>query len=273
MSLPEWLFDLDYPGHYLRRLKKVGITILCGVGPYASISCTLTLTKSAVRHQGSRAQATRGRLTTPMTQASRGSPSPTQSIVTSNAQNDSGLFETSLRDERYLPFEGAGAVVEWKLELASDSPAFDFATISDVMLHLRYTARDGGGALKTAATGALKNALKLVTAADQSPLVRMFSLRHEFPSEWQRLLNPPTDATEGSSGNLQLEKDGFPFLFQASTLAFTSFELLVKVRPEFVDTHSADTIKLSLKAGSGPTTLSGLSRAGAEPATSCSKVR
>lgn len=40
-----------------------------------------------------------------------------QSIVTSSAQNDSGLFETNLREERYLPFENSGVVSEWQLEL------------------------------------------------------------------------------------------------------------------------------------------------------------
>jgi hypothetical protein len=50
---------------------------------------------------------------------------PFKAIATSNAQNDSGVFELSFRDERYLPFEGAGAVSEWSLELFSDtSPNF-----------------------------------------------------------------------------------------------------------------------------------------------------
>jgi Tc toxin complex TcA C-terminal TcB-binding domain len=35
-----------------------------------------------------------------------------QSIVTSSAQNDSGMFETNLRDERFLPFENSGVVSE-----------------------------------------------------------------------------------------------------------------------------------------------------------------
>jgi hypothetical protein len=43
-----------------------------------------------------------------------------QSIVTSGASNDSGLFETNLRDERFLPFEGAGAVSTWQLDLPKD---------------------------------------------------------------------------------------------------------------------------------------------------------
>jgi len=63
-----------------------------------------------------------------------------QSIVTSNAQNDGGMFETNLRDERFLPFEGAGAESTWKLELPAEFRQFDYSSISDVILHLRYTA-------------------------------------------------------------------------------------------------------------------------------------
>ncbi len=42
---------------------------------------------------------------------------PVKAIATSNAQNDSGIFELSFRDERYLPFEGAGVISEWSLEM------------------------------------------------------------------------------------------------------------------------------------------------------------
>ena len=31
-------------------------------------------------------------------------------IATSTAQSDAGVFEFNFRDERYMPFEGAGAV-------------------------------------------------------------------------------------------------------------------------------------------------------------------
>ena len=58
--------------------------------------------------------------------------------------------EAILRDERYLPFEHSGVISEWQLELPAnpskgDPRQFDYKTISDVILHLRYTAREGGG--------------------------------------------------------------------------------------------------------------------------------
>ena len=44
-----------------------------------------------------------------------------QSIVTSTAQNDSGMFETNLRDDRYLPFENSGVISDKKADLFIDT--------------------------------------------------------------------------------------------------------------------------------------------------------
>ena len=49
LSIPEWIFDLDCPGHYLRRIKSVSISIPCIAGPYSSINSTLSLLQSTVR--------------------------------------------------------------------------------------------------------------------------------------------------------------------------------------------------------------------------------
>jgi hypothetical protein len=37
-----------------------------------------------------------------------GAQEPIQSIATSRGRDDAGMFELQFRDERYLPFEGAG---------------------------------------------------------------------------------------------------------------------------------------------------------------------
>ena len=92
-----------------------------------------------------------------------------QSIVTSSAQNDGGLFETNLRDERYLPFENSGVISEWQLQLPADPSAgdpaqFDYDTISDVVLHIRYTAREGGDALGKRALADLKSKINAAEA-------------------------------------------------------------------------------------------------------------
>jgi hypothetical protein len=157
VRVSEAMLDMDYPGHYLRRIKSVSVALPCVTGPYTSVNCTLTLLGNSVRKsnipQGNEGKYTRDEDgEDPRFADSIGA---IQSIVTSSAQNDSGLFELNLRDERYLPFEGAGAISEWRLELPKEFRQFDYDTISDVILHLRYTAREGGEMLKTEAMDAL----------------------------------------------------------------------------------------------------------------------
>lgn len=212
--LPEELFDLDCPGHYFRRLKSVALSIPCVAGPYSSVNCTLTLLKSSIRQSPllsddgyARAGADDSRFSDHF--------GSLQSIVTSSGQSDSGMFETNLRDERYLPFEGSGAVSEWQLELPADIRQFNYDTISDVIFHLRYTAREGGAVLRNAAVGNLKAGIE---EAQSVGSVRLFSVRHEFPGEWAKfksgiLSNNPPLRPELS---LNLREEHYPFWSKGS---------------------------------------------------------
>ena len=145
VTLPEAFFDMDYPGHYMRRIKSVSLTIPCVTGPYTSVNCTLTLVQNKIRWNSNASSAYAEK---PVASDPRFfyNFAATQSVATSTAQNDSGLFEVNFRDERYLPFEGAGAVSQWLIFMPQASNAFDFETITDVVFNLKYTARDGGAA-------------------------------------------------------------------------------------------------------------------------------
>ncbi|MGB5713522.1 MAG: hypothetical protein WBM44_21755, partial [Waterburya sp.] len=69
-------------------------------------------------------------------------------IAVSTGQNDSGVFKLNVQGDRYLPFEGGGAISKWKLELPSEFRQFDYDTITDVVLQMRYTAVERGDKLK-----------------------------------------------------------------------------------------------------------------------------
>jgi hypothetical protein len=140
-----------------------------------------------------------------------------QAIATSSGQNDSGMFELNFRDERYLPFEGAGVVSRWRIELPRDFRQFDYDTISDVVLHIKYTAREGGVPLRNAAVSNLKQQLQ---AEEGRPQARLFSLRHEFPTEWHRLQN-----NGHHSQAFSLAKHRFPSMFQGGTITVNRIEL------------------------------------------------
>jgi hypothetical protein len=216
-TVPEELFDMDGPGHYFRRAKSVAVTIPCVVGPYTSVSCNLSLQKSSIRVSTDPGKS----------YARHGSDDPRfndyygtlQSIVTSSGQSDSGLFETNLRDERYLPFEGAGvAGSQWQIMLPSDVKQFDFETITDVVLHIRYTARQGGDLLKAAAVQNLQNQ---INKANTVGSVCLFSLRHDFPTEWAKF-----QAT--SQLSIALTPELYPFWAQGRTIAIKAVEFLAE---------------------------------------------
>jgi hypothetical protein len=255
IELPEALFDADYPGHYMRRMKSVSLTIPCVVGPYTSINCTLTLLSNKTRissvvgndyaedidNGDDRFVANFAAI---------------QSIAMSHAQNDSGLFELNFRDERYLPFEGAGAISRWRIDLPKENNAFDFNTISDVVLHLKYTAREGGDMLRRAAQQSQKD---MLTDDQNTPHARLFSLKHEFPTEWYRFLHPTDLNATDQTMQMDLSMERFSFQFRGKSLQISSVELFLSFKDpqqSNADYHQGEMLAISLSAGTTSVTES-----------------
>jgi hypothetical protein len=213
VTIPEWLYDRDCPqGHYLRRIRSVALSIPAVVGPYTSLNCTLTLVSSTIRKSPLAAD---GEYARQGANDSRFVDYPGgQQIVTSTGTSDSGLFEANLRDERYLPFEGAGAISTWKLELPTACKPFDFATISDVILHVRYTARQGVDPSTVAASlDAIFN------ASPGAVFAQLFSLPHDFPVEWSRFAHGTADFAA------TVRRDYFPYFTQGRAITITDIRL------------------------------------------------
>jgi len=228
-KVPEVFFDLDYPGHYMRRIRMVSLSIPCVTGPYAGVSTTLRLRKSEIRTKATANSAT------PYKQIDEDSRfiesnATIMAIVTSSAQQDSGMFEPNLRDERYLPFEGAGAISSWRLELPEKFHAFDYETIADVVLHLRYTARDGGTDFKEQCSTELEANLRVMKqTANEVGLSQVVSMRHEFPTEWHRFLNPG-ETKVAQTLAFELSPDRFPFQFRGRSIQINRMDLLLKLK-------------------------------------------
>ncbi|MBI4538056.1 MAG: hypothetical protein HY704_00930 [Gemmatimonadetes bacterium] len=218
-NVAETVFDLDFPGHYLRRIKSVSLTIPCVAGPYSGLNGTLTLERSTIRASTSASSTETGagylrKQELDGDERFRDETGVSGSIVTSSGQNDSGVFEPSFGDPRYLPFERRGVISQWHLALSGAFPQFDPQSISDVIVHLRYTAREGGSALKQAAIDSITEALETVVAGSgETGLMQLFSARHEFPDAWHRFLYPADAATEQVL-QLDLDRERFPYLFQ-----------------------------------------------------------
>jgi Tc toxin complex TcA C-terminal TcB-binding domain len=207
VTVPEWLYDRDCPGHYMRRIKSISVSVPSVVGPYTSVNCTVTLQSSSIRTSPLLANGAYARSATQEDDRFTDYFGSTDVIVTSSGTADSGMFETNLKDERFLPFEGAGAISTWNLSLPAQLPEFDYTTISDVILHIRYTARQAGDPLRSQATEEL---VRMLDTAGQSGQALLFCLRYDFPTQWAAFANGTSDFA------VTLETQYFPYAVQSA---------------------------------------------------------
>jgi hypothetical protein len=79
-------------------------------------------------------------------------------------------------------------------------------------MHVRYTAREGGDILRAAAVNSLQN---LIRNAQTVGSVCLFSVRHEFPSQWAKFQSAIIGATTPSAElRLTLVPELYPFWAQ-----------------------------------------------------------
>jgi Tc toxin complex TcA C-terminal TcB-binding domain/Neuraminidase-like domain/Salmonella virulence plasmid 28.1kDa A protein len=197
-SLPEIIFDMDYPGHYQRRIKTIGLNLPCTLSRSAGLNATVRLTSHRYRRSAeAKNPAAYPETTDQPDDRFATTLIPISAVAVSSQDNDTGTFELNLHDERYLPFEGAGVISSWRIELPRVWRQFDYRTITDVTLRLRYTSLDGGDALRQAAEGALLEYMKSIEDLSQDEgLFTAFDLINEFPDEWYTGMHPAAGATE-----------------------------------------------------------------------------
>jgi hypothetical protein len=106
-------------------------------------------------------------------------------------------------------------------------PQFDYSTITDVVLHLRYTARDGGSTFADTVSSAVKAQLNAIALAEsRKGLYRLFSARQDFGTAWARFLNPGTGNDQVL--NLPTPPERFPFYTYGLDLKVVTIDVLAK---------------------------------------------
>jgi hypothetical protein len=244
IELPEWMFDQDWPGHYMRRIRSVSLTLPCLAGPYTGVHCRLTLIDSLTRIDP-RLHAPPHSCCCPpppcecgqhcMPGAYRLCPDDPrmvrvygerEAIATSGGQNDSGLFELSFGDPRYLPFEYMGVVSHWRIELPPETNYFDPHTLTEAVATFHYTSREGGEALREAALLAARCKLPGDGWA-------FFDVRHDFPDAWElsrrERREEESEEREERRLALHLGRRFFPFLPHNPHIRITRLILCVQV--------------------------------------------
>src|SRR5262249_12409897 len=125
---PMELFDHDFPGHYLRLIKRVRVSVIALVPPNQGIRATLSSRGlSRVVVGGDIFQSV----------VVRHNP---ETVALSAPVNATGLFELEQQPEMILPFEGMGVDTSWEFRMPKPANLLDYDTIADVLITIEYTA-------------------------------------------------------------------------------------------------------------------------------------
>ncbi len=132
-----------------------------------------------------------------------------EAIATSSGQGDAGLFTLDLNDLRYLPFEYQGAACRLCIELPPETNRFDIDTLSDFVVHMQYTAHEGGDLLRAAAAECAQRHLP-------GSGTRFIDAKRELPGSWRTMAAPARHGVPGAQDSehlgLRLDRGMFPFL-------------------------------------------------------------
>jgi Tc toxin complex TcA C-terminal TcB-binding domain len=183
------LFDSEFPGHYLRLIKRVKVSVIALLPPGRGVRATLAASGL------SRVVVARGPFDTVSLHRQP------ESIAFTSPSNATGMFDLEPEGGLLLPFEGMGVDSVWRLELPKPANPFDYRTIADVLLTIEYTAL---------ASEDYRD--RIVRELDRRFTGdRAFSIRNQFPDAWYDLNNPGTvDPERRMRALLTLKPDDLP---------------------------------------------------------------
>src|SRR5262249_44398765 len=172
-ATPMEMFDRDFPGHYLRLIKRVRTSVIALIPPTQGIHATLStagLSRVVIGPEIFQ--------TVPI----RRDP---EFVALSSPMNSTGLFELEPQSDMLLPVEGNGVDSTWEFRMPKAANLFDYRTIADVLITIEYTALNSFDYYHQ-----VIQTLRPTLSAD-----RPFSFRNQFADQWYDLHNPDLSKT------------------------------------------------------------------------------
>ena len=195
------LFDRDFPGHYMRLIKSVRVSVIALVPPIDGIKATLR--NSGISHAViGPPYADRFEEITIRRQP--------DAIALSAPFNSTGVFVLDYKDKFLLPFEGNGAATDWVFELPKAANNFDFETLFDVLVTIDYTSLESDEIPD--ASGKTFRQQVVESLGNEVSADRSYSLKFNFPDAWYHLNNPqsPLPQLEPMEIKLPVRREDFP---------------------------------------------------------------
>jgi hypothetical protein len=165
-ATPMEAFDRRFPGHFLRTIRRVRLSMVALVPPYQGIAGTLTCSgqsRVVIGQSGVFRVITLTR--------------PPETVAYTAPVAASGIFELDAQPELKYFFEDHGVDTTWRLELPKAANPIDYQAIAEVLVSIEYTALtdpDYARQVRSALPRRLQGTLAL-------------SIRDQFPDAWYAL--------------------------------------------------------------------------------------
>ncbi len=172
-STPLSLFDQDFPGHYLRLIQQVSVSVIALIPPGQGIKATLSSSGTSQVVTGPDPFQTAVVRTDP------------QSVAITTPVNATGLFSTDPQSGLLLPFQELGVATQWQFSMPLAANQFDFSTLADVQVTFNYTALPDPG----------YRAQVIQSLGGQVSQERPYSFANDLPDQWYDLNNPAQTST------------------------------------------------------------------------------
>ncbi len=188
-ATPRQIFDQDFPGHYLRLIKRVRTSVIALIPPTEGVKATLSsngVSRATISGDVFKDVVVRR---------------DPQSVALTSPINATGLFEMDTQPELLLPFEGLGVDTSWEFQMPQAANFFDYDSVADVLITIDYTALND-----------LDYRRQIVQQLDRNfSADRAFSFRQQFADQWYDLHNPDQlDPARRFIASFSTGKNDFP---------------------------------------------------------------
>lgn len=160
-GLSHQFFDIDFPGHYARKIHSLSVTFPTLLPPYQNMRVLLEQTSNTL-------------LVSPDIDAVRSLYTPTeqinsesirrnlrinQKVIFSRGSDDNGEFpEDTFTGGQYHSFEHTGAVSHWQLSIPRPENSKELIdNLNDIIIKLNYTAKSGNDAFEAEVNNLLES--------------------------------------------------------------------------------------------------------------------
>ena len=229
IAISRKLFDQDFPGHYLRLIRRVRASVIALIPPTQGIKATL--------------------FNTGVSRATIGGPAfqdvvvrrDPQSVALTAPLNATGLFELDAQPELLLPFEGLGVETSWEFQMPKAANFIDYDSIADVLITIEYTALSD-----SVYRDQVIQQLNRNFNAD-----RAFSFQQQLSDQWYDLHNPEQlEPAKRFRAAFTTSKADFPLNLERDSLKISN--LVVYFVPKDEGVVKATTVGLSFVPEGAP---------------------